>query len=432
MSWLKSFWTRYYIYLVLGLIISFLINQKAKANVPQNQHLTEEFKGDLFLIAAPFNFNPGLTNQPQPTPKPAREKIETEAPKKVISETKKEVNDYDKPLTTPTNPNPINKVTGIPGLQQDNNNFSPKENKQTASQARWVLQKLTPNFRLDQDNFGQRNQLSESTAIFALKNGDLVGITTGYNLFEQNEAKAVTNVPIYLSWQTEISKVKITLEGGVDTFNNQPTQSRLKITAESPLTSSATEDGKLKSLVVVSGSIENSAYKFNAKTLENEITFWRLTPSVYWQINPETSLFSLAQFGFFNDGNQEFQSFSRLERKFGQFSLAANLFTWSFQADLSSTSGYFSPSDFLVYSAEIAWEGKVLEFLNCRLSASWGKQRVNGQIDNAETYQALCTAELAPNVASEFGYTLSNIINGKTGVSGFSNETFTGTFKIEF
>jgi hypothetical protein len=102
--------------------------------------------------------------------------------------------------------------------------------------------------------------------------------------------------------------------------------------------------------------------------------------------------------GLYNDGNQEWQSFSRLEQKIGQFYLAANLFTWSYQEDLETQNGYFSPPDFLVYNAEIGWEGDVFDFLSCRLAATVGRQRLDGEFDNANGYEARCTAQISPNV----------------------------------
>ena len=195
---------------------------------------------------------------------------------------------------------------------------------------------------------------------------------------------------------------------------------------------SVTPDGKLKSLFVLSAQVQYQAYKFNAETLENEINFWRFTPSIYWQIIPNLSLFALGQYGRFSDNNQEFQSFSRLEKKLGSFSVAANLFTWAFESDLSDESGYFSPPDFMVYNAELAWSGTMFnETLDCKLSAAVGKQSVEGTTDNAWTYKALCIAQLLDNVELDFGYTFSNVRDRNTGDSSFGNQSITGTLDIE-
>jgi len=77
---------------------------------------------------------------------------------------------------------------------------------------------------------------------------------------------------------------------------------RFSLEVSRPLFSSITADNKLKSLFVFSTQIQYQAYKFNAETLENGIDFWRFTPSIYWQIFPNLSLFTLGQYGLFNDG----------------------------------------------------------------------------------------------------------------------------------
>ena len=185
-------------------------------------------------------------------------------------------------------------------------------------------------------------------------------------------------------------------------------------------------------MFVLSGQIQYQAYKFHAETLTNEIDFLRFTPSIYWQIAPDLSLFTLGQYGNFNDGNQELQSFSRLEKKLGSFSIAANLFTWNFESDLSETSGYFSPTDFIVYNGELGWEGKMFdETLNCKLSAAFGKQTLEGTTDNAWTYKALCGAKLLDNLELDLGYTNSNVRDRNTGNTNFSNQSVKGTLNIE-
>ena len=337
-----------------------------------------------FLIAAPENFNPGLKLPPPPPPKP-------------------------KPKPKPK--------------------LKPKqENKKTPA---LVWESLTPNFSLSKDNFGQSNQLVEETAVFRLRNGNKLKFTTGFNSFQQTTVDKVTNIPIQFGWEGKINKVKLSVNGGLDLFNRLPVVPNFSINAEYPIFSKVS-NGKLKSLLVGIGAVEHGAYKFNAETLDNQINVSRIRPSFYWQIDPNTSLFSLAQLGFFNDGNQEFQSFSRLERKFGQLSLAANLFTWSFQQDLANDSGYFSPPDFIVYNAEIAWKEKIFKYLSCRVSASLGSQRLNGIWDGAKNYQAACTAKFSPKLELDFGYAFSNVRERTTGNDLYKNESFTGNLRLRF
>ena len=344
--------------------------------------ITPPFRKTTFLIAAPENFNPDLELPPPPKPKPKPK------PKESVDKGKKKT----------------------PAL---------------------VLESLTPNFSLSKDNFGQINQFIEETSVFHLRNGNKLRFTTGFNSFEQNTVEKITNIPLQFGWEGNIDKLSLSVDGGLDLFNRLPAVPNFSINAEKPIFSKVS-DGKLKSLLVGIGTVEYGAYKFNAETLDNQITFWRFRPSVYWQIDPNTSLFSLAQLGFFNDGNREFQSFSRLERKLGQFSIAVNLFTWSFLQDVAEDSGYFSPPDFIVYNAEIAWEKDIFKFLSCRLSASIGKQRLKGTWDNAKSYQTSCIAKFSPNLKLDIGYTFSNVRERITGNELYKNESLTGNLQIKF
>jgi hypothetical protein len=178
--------------------------------------------------------------------------------------------------------------------------------------------------------------------------------------------------------------------------------------------------------------VEQGSYKFNAQTLENQITSWRYGPQLSWQIDPKTSLFSSLRFGNYNDGNFEQQSFTRIERKFGEFFLAANLFNWSYQHDYAQESGYFSPPDFLVYTGEVGWEGRISNFLRCRVAASLGQQRLNGEFDKANSYQGHCTTNISPNLDADLGYIYSNVQNGETGGSTYNNQSFTGVLRVKF
>ncbi|MCG6133375.1 MAG: hypothetical protein MET45_01700 [Nostoc sp. LLA-1] len=126
------------------------------------------------------------------------------------------------------------------------------------------------------------------------------------------------------------------------------------------------------------------------------------------------------------------QSFSRLERKLGQFSVSANLFTWNYAREVERQSGYFSPPDFLVYNAELGWEGDLFDALRCRFAITLGQQRLNGKFDNANSYQTLCTAKLAPNIEADLGYTFSNVRNRDIGENAYNNNALTGQLRLKF
>ena len=396
-------------------------------------------------IAAPENFNPELESLPETesnaesTPKSREqdrdrgtvsssiESSSQNAPQTVIPKSNTSTPTAKTPLPTPTLPSESSITSGTADIELE---AKPDAN-QAASSSPLNVDNITFDFELSFDNFGQTNQFIEEAIAFNLYNQSFE-LQTGINFFEQDDVEKVDNIPLYLTWETEVKGIDLAVTGGVDFFDRLSTVPTVTLKASTPLFSSVTADGKLKSLFVLSGQAQYQAYKFNAETLENEIDFWRFTPSIYWQITPSLSLFSLGQYGIFNDGNRELQSFSRIERKLGAFSIAANLFTWDFKQDLSMESGYFSPSGFLVYNGELAWQGTMFdEVLNCKLSAAFGKQQLDGATDNAWTYKTLCEAQLLDNVKLDLGYTYSNVRDRATGNTNFDNQTIKGKLDIE-
>src|SRR5919199_139336 len=335
------------------------------------------------LMAAPENFNPGLRLPPPPPPQAS-----------------------PPPSQSPASPStePVTPVV--------------------------KFESLTTDFRRDTDNFDQRNLFMEETAQFRLRNGNHFRIKTGFNFFEERGLESVTNIPLHVEWEGKIDRVNLTVGGGVDLFDRLPTALNLNAKAELPLAMKVSPSGQLQSGVIVSAAVEQGPYKANAQTLDNQITAWRFGPSIYWQIYPKTSLYSALRLGSYNDGNFEEQSFSRLEHKIGQFSVAANVFNWIYTHDVQETSGYFSPRDFLVVNGEVAFEGNVFENLRCRLAASLGRQRLGGEWSNGNSYQARCTAKLSPNVDADFGYGFSNLRNRDTGGSAYNNQSFTGQLRV--
>ncbi|MEH2306617.1 hypothetical protein [Nostoc sp.] len=348
------------------------------------------------LMAAPENFNPDLQLRPA-LPEP------------------------------PQNSSPPKTFTEPP------QNSSPPKTSTELRTPDAVLESIHTDYRYDTDNFGQTNFFFEPTVQFRLSNGNKIFVKTGFNLFEQRGVESITNFPLQIGWQGKIGHVTLQTAAGVDVFNRLPTAINLNAKVEAPIsTPQVSSSGRLLSVVVLSGNLEQGPYKSNARTLENQITAWRFGPDLYWQIDGDTSLFSSLRLGSYNDGNSEVQSFSRLERKFGQFSLAANLFTWNFDRDLERTSGYFSPPDFLVYNAEVAWEGDIANFLRCRLAANLGQQRLKGEFDNANTYQTRCTVKVSPNIEADLGYSFSNVRNQETGGSAYGGNSLTGQLRVKF
>jgi hypothetical protein len=283
-----------------------------------------------------------------------------------------------------------------------------------------VLEGVQPNIQIDRNNSGQVNQTIESTAILRLNNGDRLLFTTGNNTYEQPGVKTVTNIPLGIEWETKINALKVRPGVGVDLLSGSTTPN-FNLKVDYPVTTGLT----------VSADIQQGAYKFNAKTIGNQISALRYGPSVFWQIDKETSLFSSLHLGNYSDNNQEQQSFSRIERKLGEFSVAGNLFTWNYQNPTDK--GYFAPPDFLVYTGEVAWEGSVIrDVLSCRLSASLGGQHVNAQNSDAGGYQTKCTAKISPNLEADLGYSFSNVKSHDSGNTPANSQSILSQIRWKF
>jgi hypothetical protein len=283
-----------------------------------------------------------------------------------------------------------------------------------------VLEEIQPNINNSWNNSGQVHQTLESTAILRLNNGDRLFFTIGNNTYEQLEVKSVTNIPLGIEWETKINALKVRPGVGVDILSGATTPN-FNLKVDYPVTAGLT----------VSADLQQGAYKFNAKTISNQISAFRYGPSIFWQIDQETSLFSSLKLGNYSDNNQEQQSFSRIERKLGEFSVAGNLFTWNYQNPTDK--GYFAPPDFLVYTGEVAWEGSVIrDVLSCRLSASLGGQHVNAKDSDAGGYQTKCTAKISPNFEADLGYSFSNVKSHDTGGSPATSQSILSQIRWKF
>ncbi|MGM3307093.1 hypothetical protein ACSQ6I_14160 [Anabaena sp. WFMT] len=339
------------------------------------------FRSTPILIAAPENFNPALREVSPPTLPP-------------------------QPISPPTATTPVQ-----PAL---------------------VLENIQTGFRSELNNSEQQNQIIEPVFQFRLLNGQKIRFKTGFNTFNQPGFESITNIPFQLGWEGKTGKYTIQANAGIDVFNRLPTAFNFNAQIDRPIFVNFTPNNQLKSGLFLSAVVEQSPYKFNAKTLDNQITTFRSGLNVYWQIDPNTSFFSQYRVGLYNDDNFEQQSFSRIEHKWGQFWSAANLFTWKYANDRQEISGYFSPQDFLVYNGEIGWGGNIFDFINCRVSTTLGQQLLNGKTTGGNSSQTRCTAKISPNIDFDFGYSFSNVRNLDTGNSPYNNQVFTGQLQIKF
>ena len=278
----------------------------------------------------------------------------------------------------------------------------------------------------DFNNFGESSWSVLPTLSGQLANGNQIGITSGFSQFEQTDFESVSHIPLTLSWQGDINDVKLQASGGVDFFNRLPTDTHASATLTTPIGQDS----------FVSVSVEQGPYLANAQTLENEISRWHYGPELYWQISPELSLFSKVRLGNYSDGNWEQQSFSRLERKIGETaSVALNFTNQSFQRSVENTSGYFSPRDFLVATAELAWQEQIADELSCGLLGSVGQQRLAGEWALAYSGQALCTVDIGSALQIDLGYQFSNVSNDQSALvddSAYSNQQIIGGIRVRF
>ena len=356
------------------------------------------------LTAAPDNLNPAQQlPQPTPTPSPPPSPSPTPAP-------------APSPPPTPAPSPPIKQPPPLPS--------TPPQPKPASASAKpgLALENIHTDFHQNRDNFGLVNRFFEPTAQFRLSNGNIIRLQTGLNYFEAPNIDEVSNIPFTLGYETKLDKITLAGGIGVDLFNRLPTAINLNAKVDVPILPRVT----------LSGVVEQGPYKNNAETLENQITAWRYGVNLFWQIDPNTYLFSLLRLGNYNDGNFEQQSFSRLEHKIGDFSIAANLFNWSFTRNAENTSGYFSPQSFIVFSGEVGFEKEIFDFLRCRVATSLGRQRLNGNAGRGNSYQATCTTRLSPNIDADFGYNYSNVPNRDTGGSAYNNRSFTGQLRLKF
>ncbi|MEO0885550.1 MAG: hypothetical protein AAFY54_06390 [Cyanobacteria bacterium J06648_10] len=342
------------------------------------------------LIAAPQNLNPGLHEPPPALP--------------IIPEADPSANPSDD-LSEPAALEAITPQVHVPFIE-------------------WESLEIDVSDSLS--NFGQGNRILTPIFRGQLANGDAISLSPGFNQFEMPTIESVTHIPLTVAWEGDINDVSLAIEGGLDIYNRLPLDTHFDAQVSVPLGNAAT----------LSMAVEQGPYLFNAQTLENGISTWRYGPNIFWQIDPKTTLFSLVRLGHFNDGNFEQQSFSRLERTFwGEAAIAANLFNWSFQQDLETTSGYFSPPDFLVASLEVSWEKEIIEDVSCRVAANLGQQRLNGSWATGYGHQALCAFDFIPGLPFDFGYNYSNVGNGQTFLSdesAYNNFEWVGGVTIQF
>ncbi len=160
-------------------------------------------------------------------------------------------------------------------------NLSPPSTSTESVKPFAILENLQIDFRNDSDNFGQHNLFIEPTFHFKLHNGNKIFFKTGLDFFEQRGVESVTNIPLQIGWQGKVGQVTLQTAAGVDIFNRLPTAINFNAKVEAPIfPPKLSSSGRLISVLIVSANLEQSPYKFNAQTLENQITAWRFGPDL--------------------------------------------------------------------------------------------------------------------------------------------------------
>ena len=321
-------------------------------------------------------------------------------------------------LASPSQLNPSLRLPDPEPLPIEKPTITPKKEPTMVDYA--VLDSMTTNFQNDDDKSGQRSQIIEPTWKWRFKDGTIISLQTGFNSFDLTGKKSIYNLPLQFSVEKKLGSLNLNARGGIDIYDRLPTTINFELNASLPVLNGVT----------LFGFLEQKPYKSNVDTIENQIKIRRFGPNIYWQIDPDTSLFSLYRWGNYSDGNNDQQSFSRLERKFGQFAIAANLFTWSYDRE-SQSNVYFSPRDFLVYTGELSWQGDIFNFLNCKLAINAGEQRLNSSFTPANSYQAKCTVKVLPNIEMDLGYLYNNVQQSGGGPK-YQNETISGQLRMKF
>ena len=244
------------------------------------------------------------------------------------------------------------------------------------------------------------SQQIDTTIRFQLRSDNSTPfIRTGIHAFQENGIEDITNVPLQIGIEKQFKDVSLSAGGGGNFFNRLPATPSLFASASWQATPR----------LLFSGDITYGSYKFSAASLENNIRAVRLTPAVYWQIDPATSLYSSFTWGSYSDGNQEQQVVVNMERTFGSFFMKGTAFFWAYDQALDN--GYFDPDGYSLYEGEVGWEGRIAEALNCRIAASLGRQSLDQDSSTASGYKGKCTAQLSPALEAGLGYYYSNTID---------------------
>jgi len=265
-----------------------------------------------------------------------------------------------------------------------------------------TIDKVQTDFSYQSDNYNLEIYSVEPSIQFRLGNNQKINLKSGFTtLSGQPRVKSVTIYPVRLGWEGYFPKFSLRAGTTLNNFNRLPSALGFDAGLTVPVLPN----------MFIGATVERTPMKYAPSVLETpeKTTFTSYGPNLYWQIDSKTTLTSFFNFLQYNDGNRSQLSYTKLKRSLGNFSVAANLVTSSFERDASFTSGYYSPADFLLYNGEIGWQGDITKELNFRVQFNLGEQRSQGEFSNALYTEAQLTAKVNPKLNAFIKYSYGEL-----------------------
>lgn len=279
------------------------------------------------------------------------------------------------------------------------------------------------------DNFNLKIFSLEPSITFKFSNGHKLSLKSGFiSLKDQPFFRDVTIYPVRLGWEGNLEQ--FALKAGITSYQYDRLPNAVGFDAgiNFPILPN----------LFFGATLERTPMKYAPSTLEipGTSTYTAYGSSLFWLIDPDTSLLGFINFININDGNAGSISLTKLKRNFGQFFLAANLVTTSYAKD--SAPAIFTPQDFLIYNGEIGWQGDLAEGINLRAQVNLGEQRLRGEWTNALYYEIQLTAKLSQAIDAFLNYNFGKFdqttyFRQLAGTSElYSRSLITGQIRIRF
>ncbi len=262
------------------------------------------------------------------------------------------------------------------------------------------LESFDISYLSDRDNFGKDIGGTTVTWRWRYPRDQMVSASVGLMHYGQTDAPTRIAIPISLTWADQREALSWQLSAGLTFYDRVTPAPSLAAVVSHPLSDTVTWTGRL----------EWAPYAVSAAALTNQIQALRTTHTLYWQMRPQSFGLAVLTRGWQSDGNREWQFYGRLESTQPHWYVAANLFAWRFDRDRLETSGYFSPGDFLSYSAELGWTPQISDSVSCRIAYNLGRTRLDGVFSTDDRLSARCTTPFTERWAVALETVLTPIV----------------------